>query len=232
MANYKNGIDTKNRLYTSAKKLFFDGGYCGTTVSDIVNHADSKLGLFTYYFDSKEAVATDIMNEFFDDIMKNLINAKYVLYSSNDMLFIDMVEYRARFMCIISSKNASRFYTELSATQTFIKNNRETRQEAFNKLLGRSKYFSSCNRVIGKENPELAVCLSSGMEMQLYRDLYAKNEESSVCKALDDYFRYYYRLVTEDSELSELIDEKISLSREFIKKLKFSVRESFKVSIK
>lgn len=228
MVNYRNGISTKNKLYNSAKKLFYENGYNGTTVSDIITYANSKLGLFTYYFDSKEAVATDIMREFLDNIMKSLINTKHVLYSSNDMLFIDMVECRTRFLSIISSKNAARYYAELSATQAFIQENIKIRDTAFKRLLGRGKYFKLGNAVLGKENPELAVSLSSGMEMQLCRDLCTKRLNTGADDALDNYFRYYYRLVTDDTEL---IEQKISLSREFAKKLKFSVGESFMVSI-
>ena len=36
MANYKNGLETKESLYQSAKKIFYQKGYDKTTVKDII----------------------------------------------------------------------------------------------------------------------------------------------------------------------------------------------------
>ena len=40
MANYKNGLETKESLYQSAKKIFYQKGYDKTTVKDIITDAD------------------------------------------------------------------------------------------------------------------------------------------------------------------------------------------------
>ena len=57
MGNYKNGIETKTALYQSARNCFYEQGYFNTSIRDIVGAANSRLGLFSYHFESKEAVA-------------------------------------------------------------------------------------------------------------------------------------------------------------------------------
>jgi AcrR family transcriptional regulator len=227
MANYKNGIDTRNKLYASAKKLFCENGYSDTTVNDIISQAKSKLGLFTYYFESKEAVATDILKDYIDDVMNNLEILGHRLYPSNDALFIDMIEYRSFFKCTSTSPNASRFYTDLSATQAFIKKSAEVREFYFNRIADKCRYINS-GSVLGIEFPDIAVSLSTGMDVQLCRDLCCKRLKTRFDEAVDCYFRQYYRFICNDTEL---INKNISLSRKLVSSLKFTVGESFKVTI-
>ena len=52
MANYRNGIETREALYASAQKTFSAKGYSGASIKDIITGVNSKLGLFTYYFES------------------------------------------------------------------------------------------------------------------------------------------------------------------------------------
>ena len=48
MANYKNGLETKESLYQSAKKIFYQKGYDKTTVKVIITDAVSYTHLDVY----------------------------------------------------------------------------------------------------------------------------------------------------------------------------------------
>ena len=69
MANYKNGLETKESLYQSAKKIFYQKGYDKTTVKDIITDARTKQGLLNYYFGAKENLAVQIYKDFCNDVV-------------------------------------------------------------------------------------------------------------------------------------------------------------------
>ena len=50
MPLYKKGIESKNKIYQSAKKMFYEYGYKKTTIEKIAEDADVPVGLVTYYF--------------------------------------------------------------------------------------------------------------------------------------------------------------------------------------
>lgn len=57
---YKTGIETKNTIVNSAKKLFYKHGYRGVTVHEICKLANVKLGTFTYYFSRKNDLLCEL----------------------------------------------------------------------------------------------------------------------------------------------------------------------------
>jgi AcrR family transcriptional regulator len=55
---------TRRRIIESAVELFSELGYGETGLADVLQHAGVSKGAFYYHFDSKEAVATAIIEEF------------------------------------------------------------------------------------------------------------------------------------------------------------------------
>ena len=55
---------TRRRIIDSAVELFAEIGYGETGLADVLQHAGVSKGAFYYHFDSKEAVATAIIEEF------------------------------------------------------------------------------------------------------------------------------------------------------------------------
>ena len=52
----KNSRNTKGRIISAAWKLFYEQGYEGTTVEDIVFESGTSKGSFYHYFDGKDAL--------------------------------------------------------------------------------------------------------------------------------------------------------------------------------
>ena len=63
MPLYKKGIESKNKIYQSAKKMFYEYGYKKTTIEKIAEDADVPVGLVTYYF-KKESILSQIYHEY------------------------------------------------------------------------------------------------------------------------------------------------------------------------
>lgn len=63
MARYKVGLSTQQNIMQAAKELFYEKGYKETSVRDIANRANIKLGTLTYYY-KKEDIVMNIYSDF------------------------------------------------------------------------------------------------------------------------------------------------------------------------
>lgn len=52
----KHAMETKNKIFESAVRLFSENGYTNVTVSKICQDANVAIGVFYYYFPSKNAI--------------------------------------------------------------------------------------------------------------------------------------------------------------------------------
>jgi AcrR family transcriptional regulator len=71
MAAYKKGIETKERIFQSAKKMFYDYGYKSATIEKIAEEAKVPIGLVNYYF-KKNAILSLIYTQFIENIRKEI----------------------------------------------------------------------------------------------------------------------------------------------------------------
>ena len=70
----KNSRNTKGRIISAAWKLFYEQGYEGTTVEDIVFEYGTSKGSFYHYFDGKDALMGTLAYVF-DEKYEELIPA-------------------------------------------------------------------------------------------------------------------------------------------------------------
>lgn len=70
----KNSRNTKGRIISAAWKLFYELGYEGTTVEDIVFESGTSKGSFYHYFDGKDALMGTLAYVF-DEKYEELIPA-------------------------------------------------------------------------------------------------------------------------------------------------------------
>lgn len=56
---------TKNKMIEVASKLFFENGYDGTSVRNIVGEVGCEVGLFYYYYKTKGELYSDVLKNFF-----------------------------------------------------------------------------------------------------------------------------------------------------------------------
>lgn len=60
--------DTADRIRQSARKLFADKGFDGTSVREITRDAGANLGAVTYHFGSKRALYSSVLEHVFADL--------------------------------------------------------------------------------------------------------------------------------------------------------------------
>ena len=70
----KNSRNTKGRIISAAWKLFYEQGYEGTTVEDILFESGTSKGSFYHYFDGKDALMGTLAYVF-DEKYEELIPA-------------------------------------------------------------------------------------------------------------------------------------------------------------
>lgn len=120
MSNYKNGLATRAALYQSARACFYRKGYFDTSIQDIVDAAHSKLGLFVYHFESKEAIANMVFREYVDLIRETTRASIGEAEGREDLLLDDMLNYRGYFKGVLCNPQTAKFYVELSSTPGYL----------------------------------------------------------------------------------------------------------------
>ena len=56
--------DTRDRLINSARFLFWERGFAGTSMADLLGHAEVNSGSFYHFFESKEALLREVLGEY------------------------------------------------------------------------------------------------------------------------------------------------------------------------
>jgi AcrR family transcriptional regulator len=57
----KTPISTRDRLIDSARYLFWERGFAGTSMAELLAHAEVNSGSFYHFFDSKEALLREVL---------------------------------------------------------------------------------------------------------------------------------------------------------------------------
>ncbi len=72
MANYENGLDTKEKILHAAKCLFYEKGYEATSFKDISSFGKVNQGLIVYHYKTKARLANAVFREFIKASMQSI----------------------------------------------------------------------------------------------------------------------------------------------------------------
>lgn len=108
---YEKGVQTRNHLYQIAKQTFYTQGYEKTRIKDIVETADTPIGLFTYYFKTKDNIVHEIYLEYYKQI-NDFIDASKIAGLENSILRHAVIS-RIYFGLILNDDNNRRFYYDI-----------------------------------------------------------------------------------------------------------------------
>ena len=141
----KNSRNTKGRIISAAWKLFYEQGYEGTTVEDIVVESGTSKGSFYHYFDGKDALMGTLAYVF-DEKYEELIPAL-----DPNMGALETLAYINHEMYVMIEASVSiDLLTRLLSTQLLARGEKH--------LLDRSRvYFRLLRRIVrqGAERGEL-----------------------------------------------------------------------------
>src|SRR3984957_19175615 len=92
-------LPTRDRLVNSARYLFWERGYAGASMADLLAHANVNSGSFYHFFDSKEALLREVLAGYLHALHPVVIDP--ALASANapvDQIFAILEGYRGRIL--------------------------------------------------------------------------------------------------------------------------------------
>lgn len=108
---YEKGVQTRNLIYSTAKTLFYRQGYEKTKIKSIVEASDVPIGLFTYYFKTKDKIVQRIYNDFHTRISLRITEAN--IQGADNAILRHVVLSWIYYDIILSDAQNSRFYYEI-----------------------------------------------------------------------------------------------------------------------
>src|ERR1700744_55554 len=91
------GPATRQRLVESARYLFWERGFAGTSMADLLSHAEVNSGSFYHFFDSKEALLRAVLEGYLDLLTPMIIEPAFVAASDPlGRIFAILAGYRER----------------------------------------------------------------------------------------------------------------------------------------
>lgn len=121
MANYKTGIETKEKIYKTAKRLFYENGYIKTTLSEIAKESETNKAMVAYYFENKNKLALEVYNEYMVVNKVKIQNAIKEQFPSCNHVLKTAIEYRIQNRNCRLNRQLNRFYHELCESNIFMK---------------------------------------------------------------------------------------------------------------
>src|SRR5437764_14423779 len=92
-------LPTRERLIESARFLFWDRGYAGTSMADLLAHSRVNSGSFYHFFESKEALLREVLTGYLQMLGPMVVEPAF--RSTSDpiaRIFAILAGYRARIL--------------------------------------------------------------------------------------------------------------------------------------
>ncbi|MGH7634341.1 MAG: TetR/AcrR family transcriptional regulator [Gemmatimonadaceae bacterium] len=90
---------TRDRLIDSARFLFWERGYAGTSMADLLAHAEVNSGSFYHFFDSKEALLREVLAGYLVALRPMIVDPAYAATDEPlERIFAILAGYRARIL--------------------------------------------------------------------------------------------------------------------------------------
>jgi len=98
MSALKN-VSTRDRLIESARFLFWERGYAGTSMSELLAHAEVNSGSFYHFFDSKEALLRAVLEQYIELLRPMVVDPAFATTPAPlDRIFAILAGYRERIL--------------------------------------------------------------------------------------------------------------------------------------
>lgn len=163
---YEKGVQTRNMIYQTAKQLFYDKGYKKTKIKEIADTAEVPIGLFTYYFKTKDKIVQHIYSEFFTQISLRITEA--VKDGLDNSILRHAILSWIYYEIILSDENNRRFYYEnLKKTSNYRIMNKTATQTY-------RRYVEDFNVVISDHDFQNLLYLDFGARREYFLNFFEK----------------------------------------------------------
>jgi AcrR family transcriptional regulator len=90
---------TRDRLIESARYLFWERGFAGTSMADLLEHSKVNSGSFYHFFESKEALLREVLNGYLSLLRPMVINPAFAQSDEPvEQIFAILAGYRERIL--------------------------------------------------------------------------------------------------------------------------------------
>jgi TetR/AcrR family transcriptional regulator, transcriptional repressor for nem operon len=95
----KNQVPTRERLIESARYLFWERGFAGTSMADLLAYADVNSGSFYHFFESKEALLRAVLDLYLHALRPVIVNPAFAKTDDPvERIFAILAGYRERIL--------------------------------------------------------------------------------------------------------------------------------------
>lgn len=95
----RNNKSTRDRLIESARFLFWERGFAGTSMSELLAHAEVNSGSFYHFFDSKEALLRAVLEGYLQLLRPMVVDPAFARVSAPvERIFAILAGYRERIL--------------------------------------------------------------------------------------------------------------------------------------
>jgi TetR/AcrR family transcriptional regulator, transcriptional repressor for nem operon len=95
----KNSPTTRDRLIDSARFLFWERGFAGTSMAELLAHAQVNSGSFYHFFDSKEALLRAVLEQYIELLRPMVVDPAFVSTRQPlERIFAILAGYRQRIL--------------------------------------------------------------------------------------------------------------------------------------
>ena len=92
-------ISTRDRLIESARHLFWERGFAGTSMSELLAHAEVNSGSFYHFFDSKEALLRAVLEGYLHMLRPMVVDHAFTTVREPlERIFAILAGYRGRIL--------------------------------------------------------------------------------------------------------------------------------------
>ena len=90
---------TRNRLIESARYLFWERGFSGTGMADLLSHAGVNSGSFYHFFESKEALLRAVLETYLEALRPAIVDPAFARTEEPvERIFAVLEGYRERIL--------------------------------------------------------------------------------------------------------------------------------------
>jgi TetR/AcrR family transcriptional repressor of nem operon len=92
-------LHTRERLIESARYLFWERGFAGTSMTDLLGHAGVNSGSFYHFFESKEALLRAVLEEYLHALRPMVVDPAFAQTADPvERIFAILGGYRGRIL--------------------------------------------------------------------------------------------------------------------------------------
>src|SRR5580658_8105114 len=92
-------LPTRDRLIESARYLFWERGFAGTSMADLLSHSGVNSGSFYHFFESKEALLREVLESYLQALRPMVVNPAFAQTSEPiERIFAILSGYRERIL--------------------------------------------------------------------------------------------------------------------------------------